>query len=320
MASLRRATVVGINYYKSINRLYGCVQDAKTVAAILERHGNGDKNFDVELLTAEDIKTGITRKKLKNEVSDLFSRKYEIALFYFAGHGYIDSTGGFLLTTDCNDGDDGLSMTELMTLVNESPASSKIVVLDCCHSGYMGMARTADTRAALNEGVTILTASDKDQYAKEENGSGLFTNLFVDALNGAAANLLGEITPGSVYAHIDQSLSAKQQRPLFKTNVESFTSIRKVNSPISIEDLQEIIGLFPTADSFFNLDPSYEPESSNPDPNNTSKFAILQKYNRVNLVVPVGALHMYHAAMESQGCELTVLGRHYWSLVKKDRI
>lgn len=320
MASSRRATIVGINYYKSINRLYGCVQDAKTVAAILERHGNGTKNFDVELLTAEDTKTGITRKKLKNEVSDLFSRKYEIALFYFAGHGYIDSTGGFLLTTDCSYGDDGLSMTELMTMVNASPASSKIVVLDCCHSGYMGMTRTSDARAALNEGVTILTASDKDQYAKEENGSGLFTNLFVDALNGSASNLLGEITPGSVYAHIDQSLSAKQQRPLFKTNVESFTSLRKVKSSISLEDLQEIIALFPTGDFFFNLDPSYEPESSNPDPNNTPKFAILQKYNRVNLVVPVGAPHMYHAAMESQGCELTVLGRHYWNLVKKDRI
>lgn len=320
MASSRRATVVGINYYKSIRRLHGCVQDAKTVAAILERHGDGTKNFDVELLTVENIKTAIARKKLKNEVADLFSRKYEIALFYFAGHGYIDSIGGFLLTSESSYGDDGLSMTELMTMVNASPASNKIIILDCCHSGYMGMAAASDTRAALNEGVTILTASDKDQYAKEENGSGLFTNLFVDALNGAASNLLGEITPGSVYAHIDQSLSAKQQRPLFKTNVESFTSLRKVESPISLEDLKEVITLFPTRDFFFNLDPSYEPESSNPDPNNTAKFAILQKYNRVNLVVPVDAPHMYHAAMESQGCELTVLGRHYWSLVKKDRI
>ena len=37
-------------------------------------------------------------------------------------------------------------------------------------------------------------------------GAGVFTTLFVDALGGAAANLIGDVTPGSVYAHIDQSL------------------------------------------------------------------------------------------------------------------
>ena len=36
-------------------------------------------------------------------------------------------------------------------------------------------------------------------------------NLFVDALNGSAADILGQITPGSVYAHIDQSLGAWSQ-------------------------------------------------------------------------------------------------------------
>jgi len=41
----------------------------------------------------------------------------------------------------------------------------------------------------------------------------------VDALGGAAANLVGDVTPGSVYAHIDQSLGPWAQRPVFKTNV-----------------------------------------------------------------------------------------------------
>jgi len=35
---------------------------------------------------------------------------------------------------------------------------------------------------------------------------GVFTGLLVDALSGGAANLVGDVTPGSVYAHIDQSL------------------------------------------------------------------------------------------------------------------
>ncbi len=56
-----------------------------------------------------------------------------------------------------------------------------------------------------------------------------------------------------------------------------------------------------------------------PDPVNTAKFAILQKYNRVNLVVPSGAPHMWHAAMGNKSCKLTALGEHYRSLREKKR-
>jgi hypothetical protein len=52
---------------------------------------------------------------------------------------------------------------------------------------------------------------------------------------------------------------------------------------------------------------------------NTEKFAILQKYNRLNLLVPVDAPHMWHAAMNSKSCKLTALGKHYWRLAKKER-
>ena len=48
-----------------------------------------------------------------------------------------------------------------------------------------------------------------------------------------------------------------------------------------------------------------------PNPEKNVMFAILQKYNRVNLVVPNGAPHMWHAAMQSKSVRLTVLGEHY---------
>lgn len=63
-----------------------------------------------------------------------------------------------------------------------------------------------------------------------------------------------------------------------------------------------------------------DPYRRTTDPVNTAKFAILQKYNRVNLVVPVDAPHMWHAAMGSKACKLTVLGEHYRRLVKKGQI
>lgn len=52
----------------------------------------------------------------------------------------------------------------------------------------------------------------------------------------------------------------------------------------------------------------------------TQVFAILQEYNRLNLLKPVNADHMWNAAMESKSCKLTALGEHYRRLAEKDRI
>jgi len=41
------------------------------------------------------------------------------------------------------------------------------------------------------------------------------------------------------------------------------------------------------------------------------------KYNRVNLLVPVGAPHMWHAAVDSKTVKLTALGEHYRRLAAK---
>jgi hypothetical protein len=157
------------------------------------------------------------------------------------------------------------------------------------------------------------------QYAEEDEG-GVFTHLLVDALSGAASNLVGDITPGSVYAHIDQSLGPWEQRPVFKTNVKNFVSLRRVQPPICLADLHLLPKLFPTPGFNFKLDPSYEPDSPKPNPKSNQVFAALQRLNRVRLVVPVGAEHMYFAAMESKTCKLTVLGEHYRRLVEKKRI
>jgi len=318
---MRKALVVGIDYYENISPLYGCVNDAYSVKSVLERDADGTINFSVHLMTATGSETAISRKELKTKVQELFGDNHcQVALFYFAGHGYIESTGGYLITSDCKDGDDGFPLNELLDIVNSSKATSKIIVLDSCHSGIAGTPTKSDNNAILNEGVTILTASSAEQYATEKNGQGVFTTLFVDALNGGASNLVGDITPGSIYAHIDQSLGPWEQRPIFKTNVRNFTSLRKVNPPISLSDLRKITDLFEDAGTEFKLDPTYEPESENPIGENTDKFSILQKYNRVNLVVPIGEDHMYFAAMNSKSCKLTPLGIHYWTLVKNELI
>ena len=330
---MRKALIVGIDHYDHINPLSGCVNDAYAVKSAIERNADGTVNFATpKLITGTSASDVVERSSLKDSVRELFSANADIALFYFAGHGYIEDTGGFLCAGDCKTGDDGFSISELMTIARSSKAKNKVIILDSCHSGIAGNRPDNKGFTEIDEGFTILTASTEDQYAFEVDGggAGVFTTLLVDALEGAAANLLGDVTPGSIYAHIDQSLGPWAQRPVFKTNVQTFVSLRKAAAPIALSDLQAIAKHFPSAGYELQLDPSYEPERSEeqkrdptipaPDPANNAVFAVLQKYAKVNLVRPIDAPHMWHAAMYKKSCKLTVLGEHYRKLVANNLI
>jgi hypothetical protein len=316
---LRKALIVGIDHYEHIDPLTGCVNDAYAVKAMLDRHADGSVNFGTRLMVGvgKDI---LERNAIKEAVRELFVDDNEVALFYFAGHGYIEVTGGYLCAGDCKTGDDGLPLSDIMTLANESKARNKIILLDSCYSGALGDNPINRQVSEIAEGLTILTASTKGQYAAEANGGGVFTGLLIDALGGAAANLVGEVTPGGVYAHIDQSLGTWSQRPVFKTNVKTFVSLRRVQPPLALADLQRISEFFPVAGFEYQLDPAYEPTHATAHPDKSAIFEILQKYNRVNLLVPNGAPHMWHAAMDSKTVKLTALGEHYRRLAAKDLI
>lgn len=328
----RKALIAGINHYGSISPLYGCVNDAKSVQQVLSRHSNGDVNFECRLMAAEDATSAVKRSDLREAIKELFSTDDEIALFYFAGHGHLESTGGYLCASDTDTGDDGVALNDLIVWANQSSALNRVIILDSCHSGIAGSHPQVSDLAEVSDGVSILTASTEDQYATEENGSGVFTTLLIDALEGAAANLEGKITPGSVYAHVDQSLGTWEQRPVFKTNVKRFVSLRSVDAPIPIDDLRRLHEFFPEAAYKFQLSPEYEPERPlefksidgigipPPDPEKTKVFALLQRLNRVGLLVPVDAPHMWHAAMESKSAQLTPLGEHYRKLAHKGRL
>ena len=119
---MRKALVVGINYYEHGSPLYGCVDDAHAVKAILERHGDGSVNFDVYLFTGTGSSDTVSRSQIKDYIKKLFSDDCEIALFYFAGHGHIETSGGYLLASDSLRGDEGVSITEILALANKSKA------------------------------------------------------------------------------------------------------------------------------------------------------------------------------------------------------
>lgn len=312
---MKKALVVGINNYSS-SPLQGCINDASAIATTLEKHGDGSPNFDVRLLTGVQ-----TKAELKAEITKLFAGDNDIALLYFSGHGFVNELGGYIVTPDYKAYDEGVSMDEILTIANKSKAKDKIIILDCCHSGAFGSpAIDGGTATRIFEGVVVLTASRDSESAVEVNGHGVFTSLLIDALQGGAADLRGHITPGSVYAYIDQALGPWDQRPVFKTNVTRFTSLRTVAPQVPLEILRKIVEYFPSAEQEYQLDPSYEFTNDIADQEKVAILKNLQKFEGVGLVIPVDEEHMYFAVQNSKSCKLTALGYHYWRLVSEKKI
>ena len=315
---MRRALIVGIDDYES-GPLSGCVSDATSIAAILEAHGTGSPNFDTRVITSPP--ENVTRSHLREAIDQLYSTDCDIALLYFSGHGYTRSGDGYIVTNDAKRYDEGISMTDILSVANASPVKNRVIILDCCFAGSMGTSSISENPVAqIAEGVTVLAASRASEVALEDGDGGVFTNLVIAALQGGAADLRGHVTPGSIYAYVDQALGAWDQRPIFKTNVTQFTSLREVQPQVPGETLRKIVDYFPAPQDAHHLNPTYEDTEEGYDPANSKIFKDLQKMEGVGLVVPVGEEHMYYAAMNSTSCRLTALGAQYWRLAKERKL
>lgn len=326
---MRKALLIGINTYPNGNELKGCLEDIKHVKSAIERNEDGSPNFSV--LSMPDVQTSA---EVMEAVQKLFSGDAECALLYFSGHGYVNSTGAeIVLPKDITTGTQyytGIQMSTIMDIVNQSKVRNKIIIFDCCHSGYIARYNISSACSILEPGVSILTACREDETALEAGGHGLFTELLCNALNGGAADYSGNITMGGIYAYIDRSFGPWDQRPVFKTNVTEFVPVKKVTPQVSMEIIRQITSLFPNPSVDLPLDPSFE-DTNNPEvehrvvepfakKENVAKFKMLQKLQSIGFVKPVDANFMYFAAMESKACRLTELGKYYWRLVNEGRI
>ena len=317
---MRKALIVGIDDYANCP-LFGCCNDADAVSDELIKNGDGSPNFAVRKVL--NVKT---KGELRQLVEECFSGSADVALFYYSGHGHVDTIGGYLVTPDYAVGDYGLSLQDVLTIANNSKCKDKIIILDSCYSGTLGTISTlGQNTSIIGEGVTIST-----ETSVEINGHGLFTSLLLEALKGGAADVTGHISLGGIYAYIDKALGPWEQRPVFKTNLTRFTSVKDVVPQIDISIIRNICTYFEEENSVLPLDPSFEPTNTPADyhellepyatEQNMKIFAELQKLEGVGLVVPVEEEHMYFVAMRSKGCELTSIGKQYWRLVNKGAI
>jgi caspase domain-containing protein len=235
---MRRALCVGIEEYD----LNGCVNDAQRMKAILERQHDGSPNFECKALHVPKGQPNVvTRAVLREFLTRLLGDPADVALFHFSGHGMINNLDGYLVTQDAKKSDEGVAMSEILKLANDSAAREVVLLLDCCFSGALGNVPSLDSsKTILREGISILTAGRGDQPSVEAGGGGVFTSLVVDALDGGAANILGAVSAPAIYAYVEAALGAWDQRPMFKSHVSSAVELRCCTPPIERAILRRI--------------------------------------------------------------------------------
>jgi uncharacterized caspase-like protein len=315
---MRKALIVGVNDYPGCP-LAGCENDASRISGLLQRHHDDTPNFECE--TPLSSSHQITRDFLRKSLHRLFADPADAALFYFAGHGS-STRGGILVTVDYTEHDEGIPMEEVLAYARDAAKHIKeiFIVLDCCYSGYSGATWLAPDLNVLPSGVSILTASSAKQTAAEKADAGVFTALVCDALEGGAADVLGVVTAARIYAYLDQTLGAWDQRPHFKANLSKLEVLRRCEPAVALDTLRKITKIFSKPDARLHLSPAYEPTVEPHDAAKEATFATLQKFRAARLLVPIDEEHLYYAAMNNKACELTPLGRFYWSLVTRGKI
>ena len=318
----RRALIVGINAYDVFEPLDCCVDDALEMETLLSRHSDGEPNYACRLLIAGE-EGRVTSQILGQAIDTVFDGVAGAdVLFYFSGHGMASDDGGYLVTQESGPGLPGLPMKDLLERANRSGAST-LIILDCCHSGQIGNITSGDglNRAELAEGVTVLAASTAQQESQQGMINSVFTELLLDAMNGAAADVRGRVSAASMYAYVEQVLGPWQQRPVYKSHAKRLKAVRRCTPAVTDSLLLKLPKLFPTEHHRYRMDKSYEwSEKKHAKKKHVRIFNDFKKLRNAGLLATEDQEDLYFVALKKLHVSLTPRGRYYWRLVKKGRL
>ena len=139
----KHALLVGINDYKSINDLQGCINDVTNVRNILKTFF-GFTNNDIRVLTDERATKKNILYRLERMVKK--SKKGDLLIFHFSGHGsqirdrdndeLKDHMDELICPFNMNWDDGYITDDMLRAVLDQLPKGVKMeIILDSCHSG-----------------------------------------------------------------------------------------------------------------------------------------------------------------------------------------
>ena len=210
------AVFVGVNQYRdqAVTNLNYCENDAKGLSSLfINADTTGYESSNIRILSdsVKDNSLLPTRNNIISTVHNLaqIADTEDTILFGFFGHGLDTNGTSYLFASDSEHScpqDTAIELNWIKNTLQNSHASTKILVIDACHSGslrgrhYSGMSETfADALKELcnNEGWAVLSACKQNQISQEcnEKKHGVFTYYLIEGLLGRAdSNQDGLIT------------------------------------------------------------------------------------------------------------------------------
>ena len=185
-------------------------RDARHVAEVFRTEGGVSTRRTLQLLgedaptiRRELLRVNTTIRAHKGSAHDVEANSTGLVVFY-SGHADADALhlGGSTLAFD-----------ELRALVESSPASVRLLVVDACRSGSVTRVKgVKPTRTfavdfddkIATEGMAIITSSAAGESSQESDDlrAAFFTHHLINALRGAAdRNGDGQVTLGETYAY-----------------------------------------------------------------------------------------------------------------------
>ncbi len=223
------AIVIGVENYLLAPKLPGAIEDAKAVAQAFRQLG-----FD-EVVELYDKDASVRR--LQQTLSDFLPRKvgrYDRLVLYFVGHAGVtqDLAGkelGYLVPWDAQMGNVSKSVTfeQLKEFSRRSASKHTLFLLNASVSGWeVSTAQPLSLEGRLapeddteRRAVQVLTAGDKGESLRQENGRSLFVQVLLNGLSGMAdRNKNGWLMASEVGDYVKQQVverSKDTQHPFF---------------------------------------------------------------------------------------------------------
>jgi uncharacterized caspase-like protein len=222
----RYALVIGITQNQApLQTLEKSVADARAIADVLRDFGD----FQVDLVVKPEETTYKALETKMLEFLEVRALRQEAAIYY-TGHGFqLKGTFGkkeaFLAPSDCvveldADGQvvkqqNGLSLTAVNELAAAAELSNLVMLLDCCHSGYL-LEESLLKQTFIDfipKDYWLMTAcrSFQSAYAKKNEPYSIFTGAVLAGLKQDRADEKGEITAGELFNSVAKTLLGERQ-------------------------------------------------------------------------------------------------------------
>jgi len=210
-----RVLSIGITKYYELPSLEFTASDARRLIQSYSEVG-GVEESRLSALVDDEGKISLLSGELITERVRQFLRECsskDIAVLFFSGHGVRVASGFALAASDFsvqNGLKGAISIEQLRSELAGCAARSKIVILDCCHSGAFSTAPSDMTEPFRSIPRCVVMAASRPSEASLETHtlkSGVFTHWLVLGMRGAANSKIdGVVDATELFEFVSKSV------------------------------------------------------------------------------------------------------------------